>query len=584
MQADAPIAAQADDPCSTPNVAPTFLYTNVGVYRPSSAQFLLTTSEAAVVCAPDQTITYGTPGALPLAGKWTVGATADSIGVWHGGVFSFRQSLTDASTTDKAYGNAADTPLVGNWVGDGVDRPAVWRNGQGMFYLDNNDVTQTVLFGNPNDTPIAGDWDGNGVDGVGVWREGMLYLTNTLSGVGEVHQTAFYGLPSDVAVVGVWRELSADQLPPPVVCALPQCPWGGTYLPSTDECQYTFNAQQRKAAAEWAISWAGKACPLFCGHQFAPYTDFSRAILPTPTGTVPSADHRCGWDPINNNSITDCANFVSQAWLEAGMPMNLSWSCQMNTKGICVRVNVSGYPSGWAYADQTFSGGGQPKYIAERISNNTVIGLGGVDTYIILTRMPAATATVFRRQLQTESKPQGYEWTPNAPLPTIISTDIQILMDELATYGFTTGDLMYTDLSNLDHVFIIVGWGPYVETWQQLSNVSTQQIRPYRDLQTAPILYIVDHGPHGRFSQTPSPYSQAIANYKPYYAAWWYGDGDNFPSNLSFVGGNRHFVKVPDIYTLPYGMVLPASAEIYATQQAVKNDMQFVCPAITRVP
>ncbi|MCE7947597.1 MAG: hypothetical protein DYG88_09235 [Chloroflexi bacterium CFX4] len=52
-----------------------------------------------------------------------------------------------------------------------------------MFYLDNNDLTQTVLFGNPNDTPLAGDWDGNGIDGVGVRREGMLYLTNTLSGV-----------------------------------------------------------------------------------------------------------------------------------------------------------------------------------------------------------------------------------------------------------------------------------------------------------------------------------------------------------------------------------------------------------------
>ena len=46
----------------------------------------------------------------------------------------------------------------------------------------------------------------NGIDGVGVRREGMLYLTNTLSGVGEVYQTAFYGLPVAVAVVGVWRE------------------------------------------------------------------------------------------------------------------------------------------------------------------------------------------------------------------------------------------------------------------------------------------------------------------------------------------------------------------------------------------
>ncbi len=159
----------------------------------------------------------GSTGDLPLAGKWTAGAAADSIGVWQDGVFAFRQSLTDASTTHKTYGNSTDTPLVGNWAGDGIDRPAVWRNGQGMFYLDNNDVTQTVLFGSPNDMPIAGDWDGNGVDGVGVRREGLLYLTNTLSGVGEVYQTAFYGLSSDVAVVGVWRALSADEIPPPVV-------------------------------------------------------------------------------------------------------------------------------------------------------------------------------------------------------------------------------------------------------------------------------------------------------------------------------------------------------------------------------
>ncbi len=75
----------------------------------------------------------------------------------------------------------------------------------------------------------------NGIDGVGVWREGLLYLTNTLSGVGAVYQTAFYGLPSDVAVVGVWRVS--------VGCAVAQCPWGGSYLASTNECQYTFNAQ-----------------------------------------------------------------------------------------------------------------------------------------------------------------------------------------------------------------------------------------------------------------------------------------------------------------------------------------------------
>jgi hypothetical protein len=56
---------------------------------------------------------------------------------------------------------------------------------------------------------------------VGVWREGLLYLTKALSGVGALYQTACCGLPSDVPVVGVWRALSADEVPPPVVCAVP---------------------------------------------------------------------------------------------------------------------------------------------------------------------------------------------------------------------------------------------------------------------------------------------------------------------------------------------------------------------------
>ena len=85
------------------------------------------------------------------------------------------------------YGLPSDVAVVG-----------VWR--EGMLYLTNTlsgvgALYQTAFYGLPSDVPV-----------VGVWREGMLYLTNTLSGVGEVHQTAFYELPSDVAVVGVWRE------------------------------------------------------------------------------------------------------------------------------------------------------------------------------------------------------------------------------------------------------------------------------------------------------------------------------------------------------------------------------------------
>jgi hypothetical protein len=159
-------------------------------------------------------------------------------------------------------------------------------------------------------------------------------------------------------------------------------------------------------------------------------------------------------------------------------------------------------------------------------------------------------------------------------------------MDQLSGYGLIAGDLLYTDLSGDEHTFMIVGWGPYVETWQQLANVTVQQIKPQRDLQNAPVLYIVDHGPHGLYATTPSPYSIAISGYKPYYAAWWYSSSNiniEPTARRDFVGGNRHFVHIPNIYTLPYIMVAP-DATFYPTQQAVKVDMQLVCPVTTRIP
>ena len=79
------------------------------------------------------------------------------------------------------FGNPGDTPLVGDWDGDGKDEIGIHRNRE--FYLDSNGngswdvgVDEVISFGLTTDTPIIGDWDGDGDDDIGVHRGDLFFL------------------------------------------------------------------------------------------------------------------------------------------------------------------------------------------------------------------------------------------------------------------------------------------------------------------------------------------------------------------------------------------------------------------------
>ena len=63
----------------------------------------------------------------------------------------------------------------------------------------------------PGDTPLLGDWDGDGLATPGMYREsnGFAYLTNEFPAdgsvaVGDPALTFFYGIPGDQVFVGDW--------------------------------------------------------------------------------------------------------------------------------------------------------------------------------------------------------------------------------------------------------------------------------------------------------------------------------------------------------------------------------------------
>lgn len=100
-----------------------------------------------------------------------------------------------------SYGIWGDTPLLGDWNGDGVVTAGVVRNG--AFYLKNSNTGGNAdlafIYGLSGDTPIAGDWNGDGTDTIGIIRNGVLYLRNTNT---AGNANLVIGLPGDKPVIG----------------------------------------------------------------------------------------------------------------------------------------------------------------------------------------------------------------------------------------------------------------------------------------------------------------------------------------------------------------------------------------------
>jgi len=129
------------------------------------------------------------------------------------------RGLTITSPTSQVLADTrkGDTPIVGDWTGDGLSKVGIYRTSTGTWYLDaNNDGVYdagdyTYQFGGlAGDVPVAGDWGGVGRSCVGIYRSptSMWMLDLNCNGVFENTPTdAFFpfgGLAGDVPVVGNW--------------------------------------------------------------------------------------------------------------------------------------------------------------------------------------------------------------------------------------------------------------------------------------------------------------------------------------------------------------------------------------------
>ena len=72
------------------------------------------------------------------------------------------------------FGEDVDTPISGDWNGDGIDQIGTFRAGTWVLDTEGDGRRKTdeltFEFGAPGDQPIVGDFDGDGIDEVGVIR------------------------------------------------------------------------------------------------------------------------------------------------------------------------------------------------------------------------------------------------------------------------------------------------------------------------------------------------------------------------------------------------------------------------------
>jgi LmbE family N-acetylglucosaminyl deacetylase/PKD repeat protein len=181
-------------------VGPSHTYTTSGTFDVE-----LTVADNDADSDDDQT--SATVSDAPIPGpRHGVGLVDPNQGSWH---------LYDddgIEATSFFFGNPGDYPFMGDWDGDGVETPGLYRQADGFVYLTNSNAQGLAdirfFFGNPGDVPIAGDFNNDGKDTVSIYRpaEARFYIINELGsndgGLGAADIDYVFGNIGDKPFVG----------------------------------------------------------------------------------------------------------------------------------------------------------------------------------------------------------------------------------------------------------------------------------------------------------------------------------------------------------------------------------------------
>ena len=244
-------------------------------------------------------------GAPIAAVPGLAGAPAnDDVGLFDPGQGRWHLMERDGSTTSFYFGDPGDDPFMGDWDGDGIDTPGLYRSSDGFVYLRNSN-TQGIadisfFFGDPGDVPVIGDFNADGSDTVSVYRPSnqTFYIINELgkdgAGLGAADFDFVFGDSGDVPTAGDWDGDGTDTI--------------GVFRPSTGE---TLQRNTNSAGpADNTLSFGNAGDAAFSGDWDGNGTDTPGAFRSPDavmylrnTNTSGSADEsfpfgEAGWIPL----------------------------------------------------------------------------------------------------------------------------------------------------------------------------------------------------------------------------------------------------------------------------------------------
>ncbi len=154
---------------------------------------------------------FGVPGDIPFLGDWD-GDGVKTPGLYRASDgFAYLRNTNDTGIADTSFymGAPGDIPIVGDWDGDGIDTFGIYRPAEGKAYLRNSNGTGPTdvefYFGVPGDIPFTGDFDGNGITDLGLRRDATGYVYLRLSHTTGIADLAFYwGVSGDKVMAGDW--------------------------------------------------------------------------------------------------------------------------------------------------------------------------------------------------------------------------------------------------------------------------------------------------------------------------------------------------------------------------------------------
>jgi peptidoglycan/xylan/chitin deacetylase (PgdA/CDA1 family) len=150
--------------------------------------------------------TFGRARDVHLMGDWNGNGVA-TPGVFRSGRWLLRNSRSGGTADlDFRFGTAGDRPVVGDWNGDGTTTVGVVRGN--TWYLRNRNTTgtpdATFRYGRDSDLKVTGDWNGNGRTGIGIVRGAEWRLRDAAS-AGTATYIFSFGALGDRPVVGDWN-------------------------------------------------------------------------------------------------------------------------------------------------------------------------------------------------------------------------------------------------------------------------------------------------------------------------------------------------------------------------------------------